>query len=97
MSQAAAQAWSVAGAAGICLVGRTASTLDSTAKSLRVPSLVATGDLVSESDANSIIEQAVAKFGKVDVLINAAGAMSGGGTSGEVEPSRWFSDFVSGG
>lgn len=38
----------------------------------------------------------MAKFGKVDVLINAAGAMNAGGTSGEVEPSLWFSDFVSG-
>ncbi|MCJ1423336.1 hypothetical protein MMC29_001219 [Sticta canariensis] len=93
LGYAAAKAWSLAGAAGICLVGRTASTLESTAKSLHVPSLVATGDLVSESDAKSIIEQAVAKFGKVDALIHSAGSMNGGGPSGEVEPSRWFSDF----
>ena len=86
----------MAGAAGICLAGRTASTLESTAKSLQVPSLVATGNVVSESDAKAIIEQAVAKFGKVDVLINAAGSMNAGAVTGEVEPSQWFYDFVSG-
>lgn len=93
--QATAQAWSLAGAAGICLAGRTASTLESTAKSLQVPSLVVTGDIVSESDTKAIIDQTVEKFGKVDVLINAAGSMNAGAMTGEVEPSQWFYDFVS--
>lgn len=91
-----AQAWSQAGAEGIILVGRTATTLERTAQSLQVPSLVATGNIVSESDAKSIIEQAVAKFGKVDVLINSAGTSNAGANTGETEPSQWFKDFVSG-
>lgn len=91
----AAQAWSLAGAAGIVLVGRTASTLERTAQSLQVPSLVATGNVVSESDAKSIFEQAVAKFGKVDVLINAAGTINAGANTGLTEPSQWFKDIVS--
>lgn len=57
---------------------------------------MAIGNVVSESDAKSIIEQAVTKFGKVDVLINAAGSMNAGAVTGEVEPSQWFNDFVSG-
>jgi NADP-dependent 3-hydroxy acid dehydrogenase YdfG len=61
-----------------------------------VPSLVATGDVVSDSDAKSIIDQAVTKFGKVDVLINAAGSMNAGAITGQVEPAQWFRDFVSG-
>lgn len=60
-----------------------------------MPSLVVTGNVASESDAQSIIEQAVAKFGKVDVLINAAGSMNVGAMTGEVEPSQWFYDLVS--
>lgn len=38
----------------------------------------------------------MAKFGKVDVLINAAGSMNAGAMTGEVEPTQWFYDFVSG-
>lgn len=60
-----------------------------------MPSLVVAGNVVSQNDSKSIIEQVVAKFGKVDVLINAAGSMNAGAMTGEVEPSQWFDDFVS--
>lgn len=65
----------------------------STAKSLEVPSLVVTGNVVSDNDAKSIIDQVVNKFGKVDVLINTAGSMNAGAKTDEAEPSQWFQDF----
>ncbi len=76
--QVTAQAWSIAGASGIILVGRTASALESTAKSLKVPSFVVVANVVLEKETKSVFDQTLAKFGKVDVLINAAGSMNAG-------------------
>ena len=62
----------------IVLVGRNIGKLEETAKALKVPSLVVSGNVTSESDVESVFEKAVAEFGKLDMLINAAGAMNRG-------------------
>lgn len=87
-------AWSTAGVAGIVLVGRHADTLEKTAKSLKTKTLVAPADVTSESDIKEVFEKAMSEFGKVDVLINAAGTMNQGAMIGETEPAKWWIDFV---
>jgi len=80
---------STVGAKGIVLVGRNIGKLEECAKVLKVPSLVVSGNVTSESDVKSIFEKAVADFGKLDVLINAAGTMNQGVMTGEVELAQW--------
>ena len=59
------------------------------------PSLVAASDVTSPDGANSIFDKAVERFGKVDVLINAAGHMNQGEVVSDIEPADWWKDFVS--
>ena len=90
-----ASAWSTAGAKGIALVGRNIGKLEETAKPLKVPSIVVSGNVTSESDIESIFEKAVAEFGELGVLINTAETMNQGVVTGEIEPAQWWVDFVS--
>ena len=94
--QKTAMAWSTAGAAGIVLVGRTAASLEQAAKDLAVPHLVAPGDVTSSADARRVMDQAVTRFGKVDVLINSHGHMNDPNEAGigKLDPDLWWGDFV---
>ena len=93
--QKIAEAWSAANAAGIVLIGRNAETLKEVAGSLDVPTLVASGDIASSEDVKVMYESAIARFGKVDVLINTAGGPVSSGPIGETEPASWWKGLVS--
>lgn len=45
------------------------------------------------TDAEKIFRKTIEKFGKVDVLVNAAGTMNTDAITGEIEPSTWWNDF----
>jgi NAD(P)-dependent dehydrogenase (short-subunit alcohol dehydrogenase family) len=47
-----------------------------------------TGDVTSEADVISAVEHVTQKFGRIDVLVNAAGVSSYGGTT-DVEEDEW--------
>ncbi|KAF2496875.1 NAD(P)-binding protein [Lophium mytilinum] len=91
---ATAQSWSTAGAAGIVLVGRTAARLEETAAELKTPSLVVAADVSDPAGAGSVFEKAVAKFGKVDALVYAAGYADFNMVTGTVEPDAWWGEVT---
>ena len=93
--QAIAKAWAGADAKGVVLVGRNRGNLETAASALGVPTLVAAGNVSNEDDIKSIFTKAVEKFGTVDVVINAAGAMDTDTSIGKIEPAKWWNDFVS--
>lgn len=68
--------------------------LESTAADLSGPTLIAPGNIASETDVGTIFQTAIDKFGKVNVVINAAGTTHVG-PIGEIEPSQWWQDYVS--
>ena len=47
-----------------------------------------TGDVTSEADVISAVEQTTARFGRIDILVNAAGVSSYGDTT-DVEEDEW--------
>ncbi|TIA77071.1 NAD(P)-binding protein [Aureobasidium pullulans] len=94
-----ARAWAIAGAEGIILVGRKASLLQEPAEAITsinedVKVLIVTADLTSEADVEELFRQAKVTFGKVDVVVNTAGTMTGG-PIGDMTPQQWWTDFVS--
>lgn len=97
--QETARAWAIAGAEGIILVGRKASLLQEPAEAIAsinkdVKVLTVTADLTSEADVEELFSQAKTTFGKVDVVVNTAGTMTGG-PIGDMTPQQWWTDFVS--
>ncbi|KEQ88965.1 NAD(P)-binding protein [Aureobasidium pullulans EXF-150] len=92
-----ARAWAIAGAEGIILVGRKASLLQEPAGAISsinkdVKVLTMTADLTSEADVEELFSQAKTTFGKVDVVVNTAGTMTGGPV-GDMIPQQWWTDF----
>lgn len=75
-------------------MGRDEKKLESVAKELKGNTLVAAGDVTKEEDVKAIFEKAIAKFGTVDVVLNAAG-ISNYGAIGEMNPSQWWAEHVS--
>ena len=63
----------------VVLVARTAEALDRAARDLDRPDAVhtITGDVRSAADAERIVQNAAARFGRLDVLINNAGVIVG--------------------
>ncbi|KAG2162034.1 hypothetical protein JADG_001773 [Aureobasidium aubasidani] len=92
-----ARAWAIAGAEGIILVGRKASLLQEPAEAISsinkdVKVLTVTANLTSEADVEELFSQAKTTFGKVDVVVNTAGTMTGG-PIGDMTPQQWWTDF----
>ncbi|ROV87536.1 hypothetical protein VMCG_10684 [Cytospora schulzeri] len=83
------------GAKGIVLVGRNQKSLDGVVADLKADSaklLPIVGDITSDTDVDAIYKKALAEFSKVDILVNAAGAMNVG-PIGVIEPSKWWENF----
>jgi NADP-dependent 3-hydroxy acid dehydrogenase YdfG len=62
----------------VVLVARSQAELESLAKSLPNDSLVQTVDLREPDSANQVIAATIEKFGKLDLLVNNAGATKRG-------------------
>jgi ribitol 2-dehydrogenase len=70
------------------LTARSADRLGGLAEDLNSESLVVPGDMTSPKDIHTIVERAVAKFGRIDILLPNAGIY----ISGDVidgEPDAW--------
>jgi NAD(P)-dependent dehydrogenase (short-subunit alcohol dehydrogenase family) len=72
IGKACAEAFSAAGAR-VVLAARNTEALNETSRALKGESLTVTTDVRSEDDCRRLVEQAVAGFGQIDVLINNAG------------------------
>ncbi|KAK8060540.1 hypothetical protein PG996_010470 [Apiospora saccharicola] len=94
---AIARAWALAGAKAVVLVGRRLEALEKAAKDLETTAatLLLTGDISALQDAEAIVKQAAAKFGRIDALVNAAGPMNVGPV-GTIDPEAWWQNFEGG-
>ncbi|MGO4905969.1 3-ketoacyl-ACP reductase [Flavobacterium sp. W20_MBD1_R3] len=75
----------------VILVARTQEEIESVAakvRSLRVKALAITADVADINSVNAAVEQALAEFGTIDILINNAG-IAAFGKFLELEPTDW--------
>ncbi|KAI1161008.1 NAD(P)-binding protein [Nemania serpens] len=91
---ATAKAWDNAGAKGIVLLGRTKSVLDKAAEDLKAKTkvLVVKADISELSDVEAAFKQAIAEFGRVDVIVNTSSVDSPGPIGG-IAPAEWWKAF----
>jgi NAD(P)-dependent dehydrogenase (short-subunit alcohol dehydrogenase family) len=78
--------------ANLMLLARRAEKLDTTAERLRMTGVqaeTAVCDVADRAQVDAAFEQAIAHFGRVDVLVNNAGTMTPIGHLGEVDPDLW--------
>jgi NADP-dependent 3-hydroxy acid dehydrogenase YdfG len=87
--------WAASGAKGVVLVGSSVKKLEQAASEMKGELLIAAADISKEDDVKSVFEKTVAKYGKVDVLVNAAGHTNVEAMIGKVSPSQWWLDYVS--
>ena len=77
LGAAIAQQFARAGAAGLVLIGRGTKKGQLVAQNIeletKVPTIMVTADLKDLSDVRRVIPAADTKFGRVDILVNAAG------------------------
>lgn len=77
LGAAIAQQFARAGAAGLVLIGRGTKKGQRVAQNIeletKVPTIMVTADLEDLSDVRRVIPAADTKFGRVDILVNAAG------------------------
>jgi 3-oxoacyl-[acyl-carrier protein] reductase len=94
MGSACALAFARAGAS-LALVDRDASSLDEVARQAQAVSRVGQGSLplpVDVTDAPAVqsgVDQAIQRFGRIDVLVNLAGRQGPGSPVWEVDPQAW--------
>ncbi|RWA09244.1 hypothetical protein EKO27_g5870 [Xylaria grammica] len=91
---ATAKSWSIAQAEAIVLVGRSIEGLEKAAKDLATKSQVLTiaTNLSSSANTDDVFKQVLAKFGHIDVVINATGAMNVAPV-GAQSADAWWENF----
>ena len=88
-----ARAMAAAGAAGVVITGRNATRGEAVAASLPCPALFIQADLGSPGDCARVIAETDARFGRVDVLVNA-GASTDRGTILTTSPDAFDAMFA---
>jgi NAD(P)-dependent dehydrogenase (short-subunit alcohol dehydrogenase family) len=71
----------------VAVAGRRAEPLEEVAR--RIDGLAVAGDHADEADAERMVAAAAERFGRLDVLVNNAGAIRRNLLLHEVEPERW--------
>jgi len=64
--------------AKVALVGRNQTALDETRSALVREGITVPADVTVEKDCEKIVHEAIAKFGRLDILVNAAGIIANG-------------------
>ncbi|SFR14353.1 SDR family oxidoreductase [Poseidonocella sedimentorum] len=85
---AAARAFSEAGAA-VGLAARSAADLEAVARDLPGPSVSLRCDVSDRADVDRAVAQTVEAFGRIDVLVNNAGAMEPIAHIEDADPESW--------
>lgn len=93
LGAAIARRLAAAGAAGIVITGRNAAKGQAVAESLPCPALFVQADFGSVEDCQRVIAEADARFGRVDVLVNA-GASTARGTILDTSPETFDALFA---
>ncbi|KAI1329897.1 hypothetical protein F5Y16DRAFT_397008 [Xylariaceae sp. FL0255] len=94
LGYATAKSWSAAKAEGIILVGRSNEKLKRAQEDLATTSKVMTiaTDLSSSTSTDAIFKEVIDKFGRVDVVVNAVGAMNVAPV-GAQSAEAWWENF----
>ncbi|KAJ9609584.1 hypothetical protein H2200_005911 [Cladophialophora chaetospira] len=96
IGSATAEAFAIAGASEVVILGRTQQTLDQTkaAISSKYPNTSIVSITANIADPKSVADAfgTIAKRGQIDIFVNNAGAMSVG-TVAESDPIKWFNVF----
>jgi NAD(P)-dependent dehydrogenase (short-subunit alcohol dehydrogenase family) len=93
LGAAVARRLAAAGAAGVVVMGRNAAKGQAVAESLSCPSFFAQADFASVEDCQRVIAETDARFGRVDVLVNA-GASTARGTIIDTTPATFDALFA---
>jgi len=78
--------------AKLALVGRRRSRLDAVAREMDGAPLVLSADVSNKHDIDRLVEQTVARFGGLNVLVNDAGVLHAG-TAEQVTEEQWDETF----
>jgi hypothetical protein len=98
--QAMVPAFTKAGVKGVVLLASNAEKLAATEKSVKAASsdietLTCALDISDTKAVEAAFEKVKERFGHADILINAAGAMTGDGVKlHETDPDEWWRNFV---
>lgn len=90
-----AHAFATAGCTSIALVGRTLSTLQSTAASLKstfpdINILTLFADIVDKSAVDAAVDETKSKLGPIDILVSNAGYFPDASPIGEADIDEWW-------
>ncbi len=88
IGRAAAEALSADGW-NVVVAGRTQSSLDETVAGLEGEGLGVVTDVSSAEDVDNLVAQAVAKFGRIDLLFNNAGIAAPAAPIDEIDIETW--------
>jgi NAD(P)-dependent dehydrogenase (short-subunit alcohol dehydrogenase family) len=72
---------------GVAVSGRRAEPIDAVARD--VAGVAVQGNIADEADAERMVEETVDRFGRIDVLVNNAGAIRRGVLAHELSAERW--------
>jgi NAD(P)-dependent dehydrogenase (short-subunit alcohol dehydrogenase family) len=64
--------------AKVALVGRNKNSLDETLNTLAGENTVVPADITVDKDCEKLVQDTIGKFGKLDILVNAAGVIANG-------------------
>jgi NAD(P)-dependent dehydrogenase (short-subunit alcohol dehydrogenase family) len=78
--------------ANVTLVGRRRARLEETAGAISDSPLVLDADVTIQSDINRVIEQTIARFGSLNILLNNAGVLHIG-TAEQITEDQWDQTF----
>lgn len=93
LGAAVARRLAAAGAAGVVVTGRNAARGQALAESLPCPGHFIAADFASVADCRAVIDGTDARFGRVDVLVNA-GALTDRGTILDTSPELFDAMFA---
>ena len=75
IGEAIARMLDEAGACVVCVAGRNLARAQELAASLQHPALATACDVTNEASVQAVIDETVARFGRLDILVNNAGIM----------------------
>ncbi|KAF7560972.1 hypothetical protein G7046_g3184 [Stylonectria norvegica] len=96
--EGACQQWAKAGALAVVLAARSKDTIDAAASALNASApatktLAVATDVSSEAQVHALFEQAIAQFGRVDVVVHAAGVLGPIANLGDAPVDDWWRGF----
>src|SRR6266852_7335080 len=82
--------------ARLILAARTAGELEAVARKIRAASgtaLIATTDVTAPEQVASLVQKSIEAFGRIDILVNAAGTYGPIGRAWEIDAQEWMNTF----